>query len=75
MIADQRSSSIRAHALVQQAQVQLGEYFARQRTAFSLPLDARGTEFQLLAWSALSRIPFGSTSSYSQVPCARVCLC
>ena len=73
VIADQRSSSIRAHALVQQAQVQLGEYFARQRTAFTLPLDARGTEFQLLAWSALSRIPFGSTSSYSQVPCAGVC--
>jgi len=68
--ADQHSSSSRAHALVQQARVQLGEFFARQRTVFTLPLDACGTEFQLLAWSALSRIPFGSTSSYSQVPCA-----
>ena len=54
---------------------QLSEFFARQRTGFTLPLDACGTEFQLLAWSALSHIPFGSTSSYSQVPCTGVRHC
>ena len=70
-----RHGSIDAQSHVQQAQLQLREYFARQRTVFTLPLDARGTEFQTLAWSALCRIPFGSTSSYSQVPWARGHVC
>ncbi len=57
----------RAKELVRLALQQLGEYFARQRTSFTLPLDARGTDFQLMAWAALCRIPFGSTSTYMQV--------
>jgi AraC family transcriptional regulator, regulatory protein of adaptative response / methylated-DNA-[protein]-cysteine methyltransferase len=32
-----------------------------------LPLDIRGTDFQLRVWSALQRIPLGSTRSYSDV--------
>jgi AraC family transcriptional regulator, regulatory protein of adaptative response / methylated-DNA-[protein]-cysteine methyltransferase len=32
-----------------------------------LPLDIRGTEFQLKVWTALQRIPLGSTRSYSEV--------
>jgi methylated-DNA-[protein]-cysteine S-methyltransferase len=66
-IVDRQASSSRAHKHVQEAITQLSEYFARNRTAFTLPLDARGTEFQRLAWSALCRIPYGSTISYSQV--------
>lgn len=59
----------RAQEHVRLALQQLGEYFARKRTSFTLPLDACGTEFQLMAWSALRRIPFGTTSSYVQVLC------
>jgi hypothetical protein len=59
----------RAQEHVRLALEQLGEYFARKRTSFTLPLDACGTEFQLMAWSALRRIPFGTTSSYVQVLC------
>jgi AraC family transcriptional regulator of adaptative response/methylated-DNA-[protein]-cysteine methyltransferase len=32
-----------------------------------LPLDIRGTDFQLRVWSALQRIPLGETRSYSEV--------
>ncbi len=32
-----------------------------------LPLDVRGTDFQLMVWSALQRIPLGETRSYSEV--------
>ncbi len=32
-----------------------------------LPLDVRGTDFQLMVWSALRRIPLGETRSYSEV--------
>ena len=30
-----------------------------------MPLDLRGTDFQLAAWRALCRIPFGTTVSYA----------
>jgi methylated-DNA-[protein]-cysteine S-methyltransferase len=45
---------------------QLREYFAGQRRAFDLPLDAVGTPFQQLAWRALREIPHGETRSYAE---------
>ena len=45
---------------------QLGEYFAGHRKEFDLPLHLQGTEFQKLAWRALTRIPYGRTISYSK---------
>ena len=52
--------------LIVSASSQLGEYFAGQRRAFDLVYDLVGTEFQLQAWKALARIPFGETVSYKQ---------
>jgi len=53
------------HALLDQAVLQLGEYFAGRRTRFVLPLDLnRGTLFQQQVWQALLPIPFGNTVSY-----------
>ena len=46
------------------ARTQLGEYFAGERRAFELPLDPRGTAFQLRVWSALLQIPYGTTRAY-----------
>jgi methylated-DNA-[protein]-cysteine S-methyltransferase len=43
---------------------QLGQYFARERTAFDLPLAMDGTDFQRRVWSALREIPYGQTTSY-----------
>jgi len=43
---------------------QLNEYFAGRRREFSIPLDLRGTEFQLKCWRALLDIPYGETRSY-----------
>jgi AraC family transcriptional regulator of adaptative response/methylated-DNA-[protein]-cysteine methyltransferase len=37
------------------------------RTRFDLPLDVRGTAFQLRVWQALSEIPAGSTVSYTEI--------
>lgn len=45
---------------------QLREYFAGKRTEFTLELRPEGTEFQLAAWRALRRIPFGRTATYQQ---------
>jgi len=45
---------------------QLGEYFAGDRTEFDVPLDLRGTEFQVQTWKSLAKIPYGETSSYGR---------
>ncbi len=46
---------------------QLNEYFAGDRRDFDLPLRLDGTEFQLLVLSELRRIPYGQTTSYSDI--------
>ncbi len=46
---------------------QLLEYLEGKRTKFDLPLDLRGTPFQLSVWSALLEIPYGETRSYLQI--------
>ena len=45
---------------------QLAEYFAGTRMTFDLPLDLRGTPFQLAAWNALAEIPYGETRTYAE---------
>lgn len=47
------------------ARQQLQAYFAGELRQFSLPLRPEGTPFQLCAWEALSRIPYGQTRSYA----------
>lgn len=46
---------------------QLEEYFSGHRQQFSLPLDLRGTDFQLQCWRALLEIPYGETCSYRDI--------
>lgn len=38
-----------------------------ERTILSLPLDIRGTAFQMRVWSELRKIPYGETRSYAEV--------
>jgi len=38
-----------------------------ERTILSLPLDIRGTAFQMRVWSELRKIPYGQTRSYAEV--------
>jgi O-6-methylguanine DNA methyltransferase len=46
---------------------ELNDYFAGKRREFCLPLDLRGTGFQLACWRALLEIPYGETRSYSDI--------
>ncbi|MBS7619081.1 methylated-DNA--[protein]-cysteine S-methyltransferase [Candidatus Bathyarchaeota archaeon] len=39
-------------------------YFKGTPTSFNLPLDLRGTDFQLAIWKAVFRIPYGRLSTY-----------
>jgi methylated-DNA-[protein]-cysteine S-methyltransferase len=52
--------------ILDQAVVELEEYFEGTRREFDLPLDPVGTPFQQSAWSVLRTIPYGETISYGQ---------
>lgn len=56
-----------SHPVLLETERQLREYFAGERTEFSVPLDMRGTGFQVRVWEALLEIPFGATSSYGEL--------
>jgi methylated-DNA-[protein]-cysteine S-methyltransferase len=49
------------------AKRQIAAYFAGTLTAFTVPLDFQGTEFQKSVWAALLTIPFGETRSYGEI--------
>ena len=53
--------------LLNRIEVQLNEYFAKERTDFDLPLAQDGTEFQVKVWNQLRKIPYGQTMSYSDM--------
>lgn len=53
--------------LLREARRQLQAYFAGRLTAFDLPLAPNGTDFQRRVWSALTKIPFGTTISYADL--------
>ena len=55
------------HPVLVAAARQIEEYFAGKRTAFDVPLDFRGTDFQKSVWAALLTIPFGETRTYAQI--------
>jgi methylated-DNA-[protein]-cysteine S-methyltransferase len=54
------------HPLLKKAERQLAEYFSGKRKEFNLPLDMRGTIFQIKVWRELQKIPFGETISYGE---------
>ncbi|HEX2131539.1 MAG TPA: methylated-DNA--[protein]-cysteine S-methyltransferase [Actinophytocola sp.] len=49
------------------AVAQLTEYFAGDRTEFTIPLRPAGTEFQRTVWQALREIPYGETITYGEL--------
>ena len=55
------------HPVLVEAEQQLAAYFAGTRTAFTVPLDVKGTAFQKRVWAALLTIPFGATRSYADI--------
>jgi len=46
---------------------QLDAYFKGKLKDFDLPLALDGTDFQLLVWRNLQKIPYGETVSYGQL--------
>ncbi len=46
---------------------ELDAYAAGDLHGFTVPLDLRGTHFQLAAWRALMKIPYGETRTYADI--------
>lgn len=55
-----------AAAVLRSTASQLDEYFDGDRQEFDLPLDLRGTEFQVTVWQSLADIAYGETATYAQ---------
>ena len=52
------------HPHLDHAEAELKEYFARERTRFTVPLHMPGTTFQKRVWAELTGIPYGTATSY-----------
>jgi methylated-DNA-[protein]-cysteine S-methyltransferase len=46
---------------------QLQEFLEGKRETFDLPLDVRGTEFQVAVYEEVAAIPFGETRTYAEI--------
>jgi methylated-DNA-[protein]-cysteine S-methyltransferase len=57
----------RGLAILRQAETELAEYFAGERTTFCLPLSPAGTPFQREVWQAIAAVPYGETIAYRDV--------
>jgi methylated-DNA-[protein]-cysteine S-methyltransferase len=53
-----------SHPVVDAALGELEAYVAGALRTFTVPLDLRGTPFQVTVWEALRTIPYGATISY-----------
>ncbi len=54
------------HPHFEQLNKQLQAYFSGELKNFDLPLDTKGTAFQMQAWDALLSIPYAETRSYQE---------
>ncbi len=58
---------VRSERGFEQAQRQLAEYFAGERTDFDLDTAVAGDEFQRNVWGLIDRIPYGQTTTYGEM--------
>ena len=56
-----------ADALLSETRDELTAYFAGRLHEFRVPLAPNGTEFQRRVWIALTKIPYGTTISYTDL--------
>jgi len=60
-------SSDRSQAMLDLALREVRDYFAGTLNTFTVPLDMRGTAFQLRVWSAVAAVPYGETVTYREI--------
>jgi methylated-DNA-[protein]-cysteine S-methyltransferase len=66
-LPDPATFGARAESGFEEAEEQLAEYFAGERTAFELPTSTAGDAFQERVWELIARIPYGETTTYGEL--------
>ena len=66
-ISDEGDVSSTIPVILQEAVLQLNDYFNGKRIDFTFKLNPSGTEFQQKVWKELHEIPFGKTMSYLEL--------
>ncbi len=56
--------------ILEKLRIEVTGYFNGELNNFSVPLDVRGTTFQLEVWQELAKIPYGETRSYNEIASA-----
>ncbi|MFY8127023.1 MAG: methylated-DNA--[protein]-cysteine S-methyltransferase [Chitinophagaceae bacterium] len=53
-------------AIIDQTITELEQYFNKEKTNFTIPIDFAGSSFQINVWNELLKIEYGTTSTYLQ---------
>lgn len=64
---EEKKDTEKLNTILENTIQQLDEYFNEGRTAFDLPIDVEGTDFQQRVWAELLKIPFGITKTYLDI--------
>lgn len=67
IISDEIKITHTSQKTLEDAIIQLQEYFEGKRKQFTIRLNPQGTNFQKKVWQKLLEIPFGTTISYQQL--------
>lgn len=55
------------NSLLNEAILQLKEYFNGERKEFNLPIEMRGTDFEIKVWEIIKKIPYGKKITYKDI--------
>jgi methylated-DNA-[protein]-cysteine S-methyltransferase len=64
---DREAFGARSAPGFEQAEEQLAEYFAGERTGFDLATTVAGDDFQRRVWDLIDRVPYGRTTTYGEM--------
>jgi len=64
---DPMTFGVRSEHGFEDAEQQLAEYFAGDRTTFTVPTCVVGDAFQRRVWELIDRVPYGRTTTYAEI--------
>ncbi|AWI25007.1 methylated-DNA--[protein]-cysteine S-methyltransferase [Flavobacterium pallidum] len=67
ILDSEKESSENIPQVLEEAVLQLQDYFAGKRNDFTFKLNPSGTDFQKSVWQELLTIPFGKTVTYMDI--------